>query len=339
MEFFLPPVKIENSFYIKSKIIPEPMQENALSSGPVVTEDDCLNLYHLNELYGNVASRVSKQMGEVFQVDIPITSGVWGGTYLIADKNGKSKRRIWRLYCLVNLPQNSPLDEHENLERLIGCYSDEFVNAFKPYRMDLEIKMWGGRLPFSNTKKPSITMHMADARERVNWLRTFFVWNHVPWEDSVIHDVARILKEYKEFFDLDRGPVDKDPKDLKFLMQDIIIIYRTIEGACSEDFQEHAEPIIQDLMGHFMGGLFDPKLIRELYLKVFENALIYGYEEALAGPFAKAGLDIRTMENWPLEKINWVPEELKEKLIPPIQKIFAGFKKNLAEKKQTGSGF
>ncbi len=306
------------------------MQENVLSSGPVITEDNLLNLYHLNELYGNVAARVSSQMKEVFQVDIPITSGIWGGTYLIAEKDGKSKRRIWRLYSLVNLPQNSPLDQHENLERLIACYCDEFINAFKPYHMDLELKMWGGRLPFSNTTKPSITMHMTDARERVHWLRAFFVWNHVPWEESVIHDVARILKEYKEFFDLEKGPVDKDPKDLKFLLQDIIIIYRTIEGACSEDFQEHAEPIIQDLVGRFMEGLHDPKLIRELYLKVFHNALIYGYEEALEGPFAKAGLDIRNMENWPLEKINWVPEELKEKLIPPIQKIFDGFKVNLA---------
>ena len=85
------------------------MQDNALSTGLVVTEDNCLNLYHLNELYGNVAARVSKQMGEIFQADIPITSGVWGGTYLIAEKNGKSKRRIWRMYCLINLPQNSPL--------------------------------------------------------------------------------------------------------------------------------------------------------------------------------------------------------------------------------------
>lgn len=309
------------------------MQENALSSGPVITADNLLNLYHLNELYGNVAARVSRKMQEAYQFDISITSGIWGGTYLIAEKDGKSRRRIWRLYCLVNLPQNSPLDQHENLERLISCYNDEFINAFKPYNMDLELKMWGGRLPFSNASKPSITMHMTDARERIHWLRTFFVWNHVSWEESVVHDVARILKEYKEFFDLDKGPVDKDPKDLKFLLQDIIIIYRTIEGACSQEFHEHAEPIIQDLMGHFMKGLHDPKLIRELYLKVFHNALIYGYEEALESPYAKAGLDIRNMENWPVEKINWVPDELKEKLIPPIQQIFSGFKQNLAQKK------
>ncbi|GJL77119.1 MAG: hypothetical protein NPINA01_01080 [Nitrospinaceae bacterium] len=305
------------------------MPEHDLSSGPVFTDDHLINLYHLNELYGNLALRVSDRLKEVYQFEIPITSGIWGGTYLIANKYGKSRRRIWRLYCLINLPQHSPLDKHENLERLISCYSDGFINAFKPYHLDLKLKMWGGKLPYSNSQKPSITMHMEDSRQQVRWLRTFFVWNHVPWEESVIHDVARILKEYKEFFDLDRGPVVKEPQELKYLLQDIIIIYRTLEGACSEDFLEHAEPIIQELMGHFMKGLNDPALIQELYLKVFHNALIYGYEEALQTPYKKAGLDIRDMKNWPVEKINWVPEELKEKLIPPIQKIFADFKANL----------
>ena len=39
------------------------------------------------------------------------------------------------------------------------------------------------------------------------------------------------------------------------------------------------------------------------------------------------------MENWPVEKINWVPDELKEKIIPPIKKLFAGFKSELAKEK------
>jgi hypothetical protein len=39
------------------------------------------------------------------------------------------------------------------------------------------------------------------------------------------------------------------------------------------------------------------------------------------------------MESWPVEKINWVPDELKEKIIPPIQKLFAGFKAELAKEK------
>ena len=62
---------------------------------------------------------------------------------------------------------------------------------------------------------------------------------------------------------------------------------------------------------------------------VFKNALIYGFEECLGGPFRKKGLDISKIETWPIEKINWVPEELKEKLIPPIQNIFNRFKREL----------
>ena len=174
-------------------------------------------------------------------------------------------------------------------------------------------------------------MHMEDSRKRGNWLRTFFIWNQATWEESIVFDAIRIIKEYKEYFDLDRGPVLKESKEIKYILQDIVIIYRTLEKACHPEFIEHAEPIIEELMGHFMAGLFDPKLIQELYVKVFKSALIYGYEQALEGPFAEAGLDIRNIENWPVEKINWVPDELKASLIPPIQEMFAGFQKNLQQ--------
>lgn len=301
------------------------------ASGPVFYRDHFTNLYYLNELYRNIAAGVSRKMADAYGFDIPITSGIWGGTYLIAEPNGKSLRRIWRYYCIVNLPQNSPLDNKQNLERLIGIYSEDFKQALLPHGLNLSLKMWGGTLPFSCESKPSFTMHMEDSEEIINWLRVFFIWNHVPWEESIIYDVVRIIKEYKEFFDLDRGPVAKDPKDLKFLLQDIIIIYRTLEHACSPDFREHAEPIIQELKEYFMAGLFDKRLIQDLYEKVFKNALIYGYEEALEGPFGKAGLDIRKVESWPIKKINWVPDELKEKLIPPIKSLFAGFEANLAK--------
>jgi len=299
---------------------------------PVFADDNLINLCLLNELYQNVATEVSRRMRETHQMDIPITSGIWGGTYLIAHPNGLARRRIWRLYCVVNLPQNSLLDKHQNLERLVSIYCDVFTEAFSP-QLELTLKMWGGRLPFSNTVKPSLTLHMEDATETVRWLRAFFVWNHVPWEESIICDTVRIIKEYKEFFDLSKGPVAKDPQEIKYLLQDIIIIYRTLENACSEDFQEHANPIIKKMMDGFMTGLHDPEQIIDLYETVFKNALIYGFEESLEGPYAKAGLDIRNLESWPVEKINWVPDELKEKIIPPIQKIFAGFKAELEKEK------
>ncbi len=300
-----------------------------LTSGPVFSDDKLINLFYLNELYGNLARQVSGRLSEAHPFEVPITSGIWGGTYLIADPRGKSRRRIWRLYCIANLPQNSALDQRDNLERMVSYYCDGFAAAFEPYGLKLSLKMWGGRLPYSCSEKPSITMHMEDASDTVRWLRVFFVWNHVPWEQSIIYDTVRILKEYKEFFDLDKGPVLKPPQDLKYLLQDIIIIYRTLEQACSEDFREHADPIIEDLMRHFMEGLHDPATIQDLYIKVFKNALIYGYEEALSGPFSEDGLDIRRIEEWPIEKINWVPEALREKLIPPIQQRFAGFKSQL----------
>ena len=298
-------------------------------SGLLLGDDNLINLYYLNELYGKIADHVSLKISKRLHVEIPITSGIWGGTYLIADTCGKCLRRVWRLYCIVNLPQNTPLDQHENLEKLIEYYCDAYKIAFAPYQMDLVLQMWGGILPYSCKVKPSFTMHMADTKNRIKWLRAFFVWNNANWEESVIYDIVRILKEYKEYFDLDQGMVKKPGKELKFILQDIIIIYRTLEKACHPDFMEHAEPIIRTLTDHFLEGLFNESLIQELYAMVFNNALIYGYEQALERPFAKAGLDIRNIENWPVKQINKVPEELTAILIPPIQKLFANFKSKL----------
>lgn len=299
---------------------------------PVFADNNLVNLYHLNELYQNIATEASRRLRKTLNIDVPITSGIWGGTYLIAHSNGLARRRIWRLYCIVNLPQNTPLDKHANMEKLVSIYCDIFQEAFSP-QLDLKLKMWGGRLPFSNSAKPSQTLHMEDSTETVRWLRAFFVWNHVPWEESIISDTVRIIKEYKEFFDLKKGPVVKDPKEIKYLLQDIIIIYRTLKNACSEDFREHADPIIGKMMEKFLAGLHDPGEIVDLYEMVFKNALIYGFEECLEVAFAKSGLNIQDMEKWPVEKINWVPDELKEKLIPPIQQVFAGFKTELDKEK------
>ncbi|NIQ00175.1 MAG: hypothetical protein GWM98_06890 [Nitrospinaceae bacterium] len=307
------------------------------ASGPVFTDNNCLNLYYVNELYRNIAQSVSGRMRELHGIDVPISSGIWGGTYLIADPQGNSLRRIWRLYCIVNLPQNSPLDKHENLEKLVMVYFKTFAEAFKPYGLILDLKMWGGRLPHSNKTRPTITMHLEDANRKINWLRPIIVWNEAHWEQSIIYDSVRLVKELKDSLNLDKGPVLTDPKTIKYLLQDVIITYRTLEKAASEDFLEHAEPIIADLTQTFLEGLFDPLQIRDLYHMVLENALVYGYEQTLDAHYRKYELDVTRVETWPVEKINWVPEELQDKLIPPIQEIFATFKANL-EAQQTPAG-
>ena len=43
-------------------------------------------------------------------------------------------------------------------------------------------------------------------------------------------------------------------------------------------------------------------------------------------------MNILGVENWPADKINYVPDELKEKLIPVIKKLFDGFRENLERK-------
>ena len=172
--------------------------ETPKSSGPIFTEDDCVNLYYLNELYGKIAKTVSSRMLQIYKIDAHITSGVWGGTYLIADPFGKSLRRIWRLYCIVNLPQNTPLDKHENMEKLVSVYVKTFAEAFAPHGLSLDLKMWGGRLPHSNKARPTITMHLEDSNRKINWLRPIIVWNQAEWEQSIIYDSVRLVKELKD---------------------------------------------------------------------------------------------------------------------------------------------
>jgi len=295
-------------------------------------QDGYLNLYYLNELYGHVADAVSLQMREQHHIDAPITAGIWGGTYLITNKEGLAKNKIHRMYCIVNLPQNGPLDEKKNLERFMKIYHETLAGAFQPHGLLLNLERWGDSLPYSNRAKPSLIMHFSETHRRVRWLRVFFVWNQAPWEESIIHDTLRNIKVLKELLDINHRPVLKSSEELKFLMQDVIITFWTLEKALSPGFFEHADPIIRELTGHYLAGLNDSELIRELYLKVYNNALIYGLEEALEEPHARAGLNIHHVEDWPVEKINWVPQDLKEKLIPPIQEIFAGFKKNLEKK-------
>ncbi len=60
-----------------------------------------------------------------------------------------------------------------------------------------------------------------------------------------------------------------------------------------------------------------------------DNKLILGFEETLQEYYSKDDLNVRRVEDWPIDKINYVPESLKEKLIPPIKNLFTSFKSNL----------
>ena len=147
--------------------------------------------------------------------------------------------------------------------------------------------------------------------------------------------MIRNIKVLKELLNINIRPIKKESSELKYLLQDVLITYVTLRAALTPDFVEHAEPIIQNLFEEFIKGMHSEESIEEQYHRVYSSALVYGFEEALLEPYKKENLDVRNVEDWPVDKINFVPDELKEKLVPtlpsPMEKI-----SNKSRKKNTG---
>ena len=297
----------------------------------LVVSPRSLNLCHLHDLFQTTADTASAWLKSEFEIGTRITAGMWGGTYLVADEMGVSRTNVVRLYSLVNLPQNTPLDDKENFEKFVVLYRETLQSNFKVHGLDFVDPHWGEAIPYTNEVRPTTTLQMWDATERVKFVRAFFVWNTATWAESVIYDAVRNIKVIKELLNLDRRPLKKAPDELKFMLQDAMIIYFTLKPALTPDFREHAQPVVDELFQHFIKGLHDPEVVDDLYRKIYSNALVYGYEEALGPAYKKDGLDIQNIEKWPVEKINWVPEELKKKLVPYLEGKFAAYRENLAK--------
>ena len=292
-----------------------------------------VNLYYLHEMFRHTAQVVRDRLQDETGIDVPITAGMWGGSYLVADDLGVSRTNVVRLYSLVSLPQNTPLDEPENFEKLMEIYRDTLIAHCGKYQMELTDPRWGEQVPCTNRIRPTTTLQMWDTTRRVKFVRAFFVWNTATWAESIIYDAIRNIKQIKELLDINHRPMKKAPDELKFMLQDALIIYFTLKPALTPDFAEHAEPVINELFDAFIAGLHDPEKIEEQYHRVYSSALVYGYEEALEEPYRREGLDIHRIEDWPVEKINFVPQELKDKLVPYLEGTFDRFRKNLAGKK------
>jgi len=106
--------------------------------------------------------------------------------------------------------------------------------------------------------------------------------------------------------------------------------------ALSEEAKALAWPLVERIKMRFAQGMNDEEEMRELNLEAFKNGVIYGYEDALREDFAREGLDITKIEEWPVERINRVPESLKAKLIPPLKALFRKFRDNLRAAKARG---
>ena len=310
------------------------MQEKILLPEKLFFDNSKINLYCLHELFKGVAGIVKQRLLAQESIDIPITAGMWGGSYLIADKDGRARTNVVRLYNIINLPQISPLDDPSAFDKFICIYHETYQEIFQIYGLEFADPRWGEKVPYTNIEKPNITLQMWDKTKRVNYLRAFFVWNTGTWEESIIFDTIRNIKQMKELLDINKRPPQKSSEEYKFLLQDVLIIYHTLHAALTKDFLEHAEPIMSELLEKFLAGMHDDELIKEQFLKVYQNGIVYGFEEAMESSYKKAGLDIHLVEEWPVSNINRVPHELMEKLEPRLAGTFSDFKKNLEAKFQ-----
>ncbi len=300
--------------------------------GNLYPKDNRINLYYLHNLFKVIGESVSLQMKEGHNIRIPITAGMWGGSYMVGMDDGQAKTHVVRLYSIANLPQNTPLDKKENFERLMNIYQQTSRTTFARYGLNLVRPRWGEAIPYSNKVRPTTALQMWDAAGRAKFVRIFFVWNEATWEEAIIYDMVRNVKVLKELLHLGTRPAKKDAAELKFLLQDVLITYFTLYSALTPDFVEHAAPIIKDLFHQMINGMHSEQAIEEQYHKVYSSALVYGFEEALKIPYGKENLDVEKVEDWSVEKINYVPDELKEKLVPALQVPWKKFQSNLEKK-------
>jgi hypothetical protein len=308
------------------------------ASGPVFAPDGRANAVYLNELFDAVAKETSARLRRRYGADVPLTGGLWGGSWYFADELGYTRARFRRLYSLACVPQNRGLEDSANLKLMFGVYANVLAEAFEPFGIALGEANGGDIIAYSNRRRPTLDFQMWDANKKIDYIRCFFSYNSATWEEAYLYETVRHIKQTKEA--LDSRNMAEPPRfegmAIRFQLQDIVILYCTLEPALSEEAKALARPLVERIKMRFAQGISDEDEMRALNLEAFKNGVIYGYEDALREDFAREGLDITKIEEWPVERINRVPESLKAKLIPPLKALFRKFRDNLRAAKARG---
>ena len=171
-----------------------------------------------------------------------------------------------------------------------------------------------------------------DANQKIDYIRSFFVYNSAEWEEAYLYDTVRLIKQAKEA--LDNKAMTEPPRlegmPTRYQLQDIVILYCTLEPVLSDATKALAAPLVERIKTRFGQGMKDEAEMNALNAEAFNSGLIYGYEDAIRADFERQGLDINKIEDWPIEHINRVPDSLKTSLIPPLKALFQGFRDNLS---------
>jgi len=301
------------------------------ASGPVFAPDGRANAFYLNELFDAVAKETSARLSRRYRADVPLTGGLWGGSWYFADDKGYTRARFRRLYSLVCVPQVPALDDADNYNLVFHHYGTVLAEAFAPYGIALGDLHWGESIGYSNRLRPTISLQMWDANKKIDFIRCFFTYNSAEWEEAYLYETVRLIQQTKEALDRERftSPPRLDGMAIRFQLQDIVILYHTLEPVLSEQIKAGAGPLVERIKTRFAQGINDEDEMHAFNAEAFESGLIYGYEEAIRADFSREGLDIANIEGWPVERINRVPASLKAKLVPPLKALFQKYRDNL----------
>jgi len=300
-------------------------------SGTVFTPDGRANALYLNELFDAVAKETSSRLHRRYGAEVPLTGGLWGGSWYFTDESGYTRARFRRLYSLVCVPQIPALEDANNYNIVFWQYSKVLADAFVPYGIALGEAEWGESSPYSHRLRPTIALQMWDANKKIDFIRCFFSYNAAEWEEAYLYETVRLIKQTKE--PLDKKTLTKPPRldgmAIRFQLQDLVILYHTLEPVLSEQAKAVGGPLVGRIMTRFAQGMNDEEEMNALNAQAFKCELIYGYEDAIREDFAKEGRDITRIEEWPVDRINRVPASLKEKLIPHLRAILQRYRDNL----------
>ena len=61
--------------------------------GHLYPKDNRVNLYYLHNLFKVIGESVAQQMKQQHKISIPITAGMWGGSYMVGLDDGQAPGR------------------------------------------------------------------------------------------------------------------------------------------------------------------------------------------------------------------------------------------------------
>ena len=117
------------------------MEEKILLPERLFFDEQRINLYCLHEMFKGIAAIVRQRLISQEGIDITITSGMWGGSYLVAEKDGRARTNVVRLYNIINLPQDSELDDPKKFDNFVQIYYQTYQEVFKPHGLALVKKI------------------------------------------------------------------------------------------------------------------------------------------------------------------------------------------------------